>query len=338
MLLAAWAVSCFAIALAGTWLARRYALRAALLDHPGERRSHAVATPRGGGIAIVAAVAPMLVALCLSGAATRAVFAPVAAGWLLVAGVGWLDDHRPLPPAPRLVVHAAAAALLAWALHAGGAGPGVAAAGFVLALALVNVWNFMDGIDGLAASQALVAAAAYALFAGGGPVLWLGTALAAACAGFLPFNLPRARIFLGDVGSGALGYLLAVLAALCLPATGWAGASLLALPLLAFGVDASLTLGRRILRGERWWEPHVQHAYQSQARRRGHGPVTAGYLGVAFAASALMLSAKDSSPAAMMSATAIAAALACGAWWRLQATARPAAGQAGPRPGRSSNG
>jgi UDP-N-acetylmuramyl pentapeptide phosphotransferase/UDP-N-acetylglucosamine-1-phosphate transferase len=338
MPLAAWAVASFAIALAGTWLARRYALRAALLDHPGERRSHAVATPRGGGIAIVVAVATMFVALCLGDGDARAVLAPVALGWLLVAGIGWLDDHRPLSPAPRLGVHAVAAALLAWGLHAGGAGPGVAAAGFVLALALVNVWNFMDGIDGLAASQALVAAVAYALFAGAGPVLWLGVVLAAACAGFLPFNLPRARIFLGDVGSGALGYLLAVLAALCLPATGWAGASLLALPLLAFGVDASLTLARRILRGERWWEPHVQHAYQSQARRRGHGPVTAGYLGFALGASALMLAAKDASPAAMMCATAIAAALACGAWWRLQAAARQAAGQAGARPGREGNG
>jgi UDP-N-acetylmuramyl pentapeptide phosphotransferase/UDP-N-acetylglucosamine-1-phosphate transferase len=193
----------------------------------------------------------------------------------------------------------------------------------------------MDGIDGLAASQAFVAAAAYALFAGAGPVVpWLGVALAAACAGFLPFNLPRARIFLGDVGSGALGYLLAVLAVLCLPATGWPGASLLALPLLAFGVDASLTLGRRILRGERWWEPHVQHAYQSQARQRGHGAVTAGYLGFTLAASALMLAAKDAPPAVMMCATAVAVALACGAWWRLQAADRKAAGQAGARPGR----
>ncbi|MGN6112212.1 MAG: hypothetical protein ACTHOC_04265, partial [Luteimonas sp.] len=265
-------------------------------------------------------------------------------GWLLVAGIGWLDDHRPLSPAPRLAVHAVAAALLAWALHAGGASPAVAVAGVVLALVLVNVWNFMDGIDGLAASQALVAAAAYALFAGAGPVSWLGLALAAACAGFLPFNLPRARIFLGDVGSGALGYLLAVLAALCLPAGGSGHASLLLLPLMAFGVDASLTLARRILRGERWWEPHVQHAYQSQARRRGHGVVTAGYLGFALAASVLMLAAKEWPPAAMMSATAIAAALACGAWWGLQAADRRElgqagqVGQAGSGPGRGSNG
>lgn len=321
MPLAGWAVSCFAIALAGTWLARRYALRAALLDHPGHRRSHAVATPRGGGIAIVAAMVPVLVALCLQDAQARATFVPMGLGLLLVAGIGWYDDHRPLSPALRLCVHAAAAALLAWALHASGAGAAVAVAGFVLALVLANVWNFMDGIDGLAASQALVAALGYALFAGG-TVAWLGVALAAACAGFLPFNLPRARIFLGDVGSGSLGYLLAALAAWSLPVAGWKAAPLLGLPLLAFGADAALTLARRILRGERWWEPHVQHAYQAAARWRGHGAVTAAFLGFTVVATVFMITAKRWSPAAIMCATAVAAALACGAWWRLQAGER----------------
>ena len=327
MALAAWAVPCFAIALAGTWLARRYALRAALLDHPGERRSHAVATPRGGGIAIVAAMLPVLVALCLRDAQARALFAPVAAGLLLVAGIGWIDDHRPLPASLRLAVHAVAAALLAWALHAAGAETMVAAGGFVLALVLVNVWNFMDGIDGLAASQALVAALAYALFAGsgaGGAVAWLGVGLAAACAGFLPFNLPRARIFLGDVGSGALGYLLAVLAALSLQAVDRSQAPLLLLPLVAFAVDASLTLARRMLRRERWWEPHVQHAYQSLARRRGHGPVTAGFLGWTFVAAAFMLCLEQAPAVVILCATAMCLASACGAWWLLQAGERMA--------------
>ncbi len=290
-----------------------------MLDHPGERRSHAVTPPRGGGIAIVAAVVPMLVALCMNGPDTRTVFAPVLAGLALVAGIGWWDDHRPLSPLLRLAVHAMAAALLAWALHASGAGAAVAGSGFVLALVLVNVWNFMDGIDGLAGSQAVVAAAAYSLFAGAAPVAWLGVALAAACAGFLPFNLPRARIFLGDVGSGTLGYLLATLAALSLSPAGWARAPLLALPLLAFGVDASLTLARRLRRGERWWEPHVQHAYQAKARQAGHGRVTAGFLAFTLAASVIMVTAKESSPTVIMCATAVATALACGAWWRTQA-------------------
>ena len=94
---------------------------------------------------------------------------------------------------------------------------------------------------------------------------------------------------------------------------------MLLLPLLAFGVDAGLTLGRRMLRGERWWEPHVQHAYQAQARRRGHGAVTAGYFAFTLAASALVVAGKDLPPAAMMVATGVAIVLACGAWWRMQA-------------------
>lgn len=333
MALAAWATLCFAIALAGTWLARRYALRARLIDHPGERRSHAVATPRGGGIAIVAAVLPVLVALGLRDAQARALFAPIVLGLLLVAGIGWRDDHRPLPASLRLAVHGIAAALLAWGLHAAGAGTAVVACGFALALVLVNIWNFMDGIDGLAAGQALVVALAYAAFAaigGGGAVTWLGVALAAACAGFLPFNLPRARIFLGDVGSGALGFLVAVLAVLSLRDTGEAQAPLLLLPLLAFGVDASLTLARRILRGERWWEAHAQHAFQAHARRSGHGPVTAGFTAWTLVASAFMVAAKAAPAPVIMCATVVSMVLAVGTWWFLQArraaTGRPRRG------------
>jgi UDP-N-acetylmuramyl pentapeptide phosphotransferase/UDP-N-acetylglucosamine-1-phosphate transferase len=268
---------------------------------------------------------PVLVAACLRDPQARATFAPATLGLLLVAGLGWVDDHRPLSASLRLGVHAIAAAMLAWGLHASGAGAPVAACGFALALGLVNVWNFMDGIDGLAASQALVAALAYALFAGigaDGTVAWLGVAFAAACAGFLPFNLPPARIFLGDVGSGALGYLLAVLAALSLQAAEPARAPLLLLPLLAFCVDASLTLGRRILRRERWWEAHDQHAFQAQARRWGHGPVTAGFLGWTFVASAFMLFAKKLPSVAIIGATVGAMALACGTWWFLQAGGR----------------
>jgi UDP-N-acetylmuramyl pentapeptide phosphotransferase/UDP-N-acetylglucosamine-1-phosphate transferase len=327
MALAAWATLSFAIALAGTWLARRYALRAALLDHPGERRSHAVATPRGGGIAIVAAMIPVFAVLCMRDAQSRLLLVPPAIGLLLVAGIGWYDDHRPLPASLRLAVHAVAASLLAWALHAAGGGAMVAAGGFVLALVLVNVWNFMDGIDGLAASQALLAALAYALFAGigsGDAIAWLGMALAAGCAGFLPFNLPRARIFLGDVGSGALGYLVAVLAALSSRGADAPRAALLMLPLLAFAVDASLTLGRRILRRERWWEPHVQHAYQAAARRYGHGPVMAGFLGWTSVASTFMLSLRQAPAIVIICATTVSLALACGAWWALQAEGRMA--------------
>jgi UDP-N-acetylmuramyl pentapeptide phosphotransferase/UDP-N-acetylglucosamine-1-phosphate transferase len=317
-----WLAWVFALAVAGTWLARSYALRKALLDLPGERRSHATPTPRGGGIAIVAAILPVLAWLAWRDPAYTPALAAIGGGLLLVAGIGWIDDHRSLSPGLRLAVHAIAAALLACALLALGAGAGKAACGFVLALVLVNAWNFMDGIDGLATSQALLAALGYALFAGAGPVAWLGLALAAACAGFLPFNLPRASIFLGDVGSGALGYLVATLAALALVDTSWQQSPLLLLPVVAFGADTGLTLGRRMLRGERWWQPHVQHAFQCWARVGGHARVTAAFFAWTLVEVAFMLVAGSRSFAVIMCITGISCLAACAAWLCLQRRSR----------------
>lgn len=275
MAVAAWLALHGIIGALGTWWARRYALRASLIDHPGERRSHTAATPRGGGVAIVAA---MLTAAGV-GIATepgQAVLpAAFALGLALVAGIGAVDDHRPLSPWLRLGVHAIAAAALAGGFYAAYGDPWLALAAFVLSIGLTNVWNFMDGIDGLAASQAALFAGAAAVWLQG-PAQWLALALCAACCGFLPFNFPRARIFLGDVGSGALGY---AIAALCVAVAAEAspGWPLSLLPLAAFLVDAALTLVGRMLRGERWWTPHVTHAYQIWARRVGHVPVTWGY-------------------------------------------------------------
>lgn len=271
-----------AVATAGlTWLARRYALARRLVDQPGARRSHQTVTPRGGGIAIVVVV---LLALLWSGSRVPhgAFVALAASGLVLVAGVGWWDDHRPLSARLRLAVHVAAALLLATGLRMSGVDGLACAAIFVAAVVLINVWNFMDGINGLAVSQAGVVAATAAILAGREGMTWpLAWVLVAACAGFLPFNFPRARIFLGDVGSGALGYLLAMLAGLMVLDEATTAVDgqvvLLLLPAGAFLVDATLTLGRRILRGERWWQPHVQHAYQSLARRRGHVPTTLAY-------------------------------------------------------------
>lgn len=279
--LAGWLLLHLTIGAAGTWLARRYALRRRMLDQPGDRRSHCVATPRGGGIAIAAAL--LLAALWQAWrmhAAAEPGALPVAAfalGLLLVAGSGWLDDHRPVSPWVRLAVHALASGQFALALWFAGAGPAVVTIAFLAPLVLTNVWNFMDGIDGLATSQAILVAVAIALWATGA-WRWLAWALLAASAGFLPWNLPRARIFLGDVGSGSLGFALGALLAATLAGAREVGAWLLLLPLSAFLLDAGLTLGRRVLRGERWWTPHVEHAYQLLSRRLGrHGPVTAVY-------------------------------------------------------------
>lgn len=270
-----WLLLHFLVAAVVTWLARHYALRSNLMDQPGERRSHQVATPRGGGISIV-------VALLLGGAflwwrapGGELMLPAFLIGLSLTAGIGWWDDHRPLSPWLRLAVHGVAAMILAAATYQTTGSWMHSAAAAVFVMILVNVWNFMDGIDGLAASQAAIAATAFTL-ALTGPWSWLGAALLAACCGFLPFNFPKARIFLGDVGSGALGFALAGLltAGLSFSTVAW---PLLLLPLSAFLVDASFTLISRMLRRQRWWTPHVEHLYQRLSRRHGHISVTAIY-------------------------------------------------------------
>ena len=273
-----WLAVHFCIGVAGTWLARRYALRQSLIDQPGERRSHSVATPRGGGIAIVISLLVAAVALGLRQPAQAPLMLAFGVGLLMVAGIGWVDDHRPLSPWLRLGVHVVASGLFALVVGDLYDSVWLALAAFVATLVLTNVWNFMDGINGLAASQALLAAVGLAWLAGGAWGL-LALALAAACAGFLPFNFPRARIFMGDVGSGAIGF---ALGALCVVAGARLGEkfALVLLPVSVFIVDASLTLLRRLLRGERWWTPHTQHAYQAWSRAAGHARVTACYAAV----------------------------------------------------------
>jgi UDP-N-acetylmuramyl pentapeptide phosphotransferase/UDP-N-acetylglucosamine-1-phosphate transferase len=157
-------------------------------------------------------------------------------------------------------------------------------------MVLVNIWNFMDGIDGLATSQAALVAAGLGLVTGGNGLLgWSAAGLTAACLGFLPFNFPKARIFLGDVGSGALGYLLAALLAMAY-ASAQVAWPLLLLPLAAFLVDAGFTLALRMLKGERWWTPHVTHVYQVWARRAaGHVRVSMAYGAFTLAGVILML-------------------------------------------------
>jgi UDP-N-acetylmuramyl pentapeptide phosphotransferase/UDP-N-acetylglucosamine-1-phosphate transferase len=306
-------LACFAIGAAGTWLARRYALRHALLDAPGERRAHTVATPRGGGIGIVIAVLLVGIAVSLRASAlpidrdSIALVQGTLAGLALVALVGLFDDHASLPPWVRLLVHALAAGLLAWFTWSEFGIAWVALVAFGLALVLTNIWNFMDGIDGIAATQAILVAGAVA-FAGHDTWTTWALVLAAATMGFLPFNVPKAHIFLGDVGSGALGFAIAALlvgrigTATPVDAIAWC------LPISAFVIDATLTLARRVLRRERWWEPHAQHAYQAWARRAGaHMPVTLAYAGWTLAAIALMRG--------LAGAPSLVVLLSCVAWY-----------------------
>ena len=282
-------VAAFVVALIGTGLMRRYALRRNLIDVPNVRSSHAAPTPRGGGIAIVMGFFSSLLALSY----VRLIDARILIAFLIGGGamalVGFFDDRWHLRASVRFVVHLTAAlcvvillggfpesALARWGLHGAWVG------GLVTVLILVwitNLFNFMDGIDGIAGSEAVFVSAAGALLnwhQGGAPGLTVAMlCLAAACLGFLRWNWPPARIFMGDVGSGFLGFILAALGLAasqrsCVPIEVWAILS------GVFLVDATVTLLSRIMRGDRWLEAHRLHAYQNLASRwQAHLPVTA---------------------------------------------------------------
>ncbi|AXK71714.1 lipopolysaccharide biosynthesis protein [Lysobacter sp. TY2-98] len=310
------AIAVLMVSAAGTALARAYALRRRLVDEPGERRSHSVATPRGGGAGPVVAIALAMLFIAMRVGETPSVLLALT-GFVMVAAIGAWDDHRPLPASLRLVVHVAAGALLAFANADPLAAPVLFALTLGLAVVLVNVWNFMDGIDGIAASQAaLVAIAAIAVGRGlSGSAI--AVVVAAACMGFLPFNFPRARIFMGDVGSGALGFAITMLVAETGRRSMIDGLRLL-LPLSPFLVDATMTLARRVIRRERWWQAHAQHLYQGLARKYGHGRVTAGYAAVTAVAALTALATASEGPAVTIASLVVWYTGAAVSWLLLQ--------------------
>ncbi|MGD9614190.1 MAG: glycosyltransferase family 4 protein [Alphaproteobacteria bacterium] len=249
--------------------------RAAVLDRPNERSSHEIPTPRGGGIAVVGASLAAWLILIATGTAPLSLLA-VIAGAAALALISWLDDLRGLSPAVRLGAQCAAVALgLVAALPEGAVFQGWLppaldrAAAALLWLWFVNLYNFMDGIDGMAGSEAAAIGIGLALFAvtGVGHDPAPAAAIAAAALGFLVWNWAPARIFLGDVGSVPLGYLLGFLLLAAATRGHWKIALILPLYFLA---DATITLLRRLARGERVWLPHREHFYQ-QAVRRGLG-------------------------------------------------------------------
>lgn len=270
-----------------TGLVRRYALARSILDVPNARSSHTAPTPRGGGVAIVLATLAALPVLAAAGSLPWAALWALGGAGGFVALAGFLDDHGHIAARWRLLAHFAAAAwALAWL---GGAPPllvfgvsfdlgwlGVLLAAVYLVW-LLNLYNFMDGIDGIASVEAIAVGVGGALLYAltGHPGLAMAPlALAAAAGGFLLWNFPPARIFMGDAGSGFLGIVLGVLslqAAWQAPQLLWSWVILLGV----FVVDATLTLLRRLLRGEKVYEAHRSHAYQHASRRYGrHLPVT----------------------------------------------------------------
>ena len=244
------------------WLRRsRWAGR--LADIPNERSLHAQATPRVGGLGLMAAALPIA---AWYGDGSIGVLLGCAAALAIVSAA---DDVRSLPISVRLPAHAAAAAVAVLAIGSPGAAhPGLGIVESALAiLAIVwmtNLYNFMDGSDGLAGGMALIGfgtLAAGCVVAREWPFALACAVIASASAGFLAHNLPPARVFLGDGGSIPLGFLAGAFGLHGVMIGAWP----LAFPLLAFApfiLDASATLALRVLRGEPFWRAHRSHHYQ----------------------------------------------------------------------------
>lgn len=261
-----------------------YAHRRGMLDQPGQRRSHTIPTPRGGGIGLVmAAVISMPLALAWPPSPWSVPVAGVLAlAIVMVAGVGWWDDHRSLPILPRLGVQLLASAWLAGAIIFDGGLSWLWLPLLMLAGAWsINLHNFMDGIDGLLAQQAIFVGTGLAILAlaAGQPSLAAASGcMAGAALGFWFFNRPRARIFMGDVGSGTVGLMIFAISLML-----WRTETALVWPALtlssSFVVDAGLTLLSRMLRGRRWYTAHREHLYQWLVRSGfSHATGGMGYL------------------------------------------------------------
>ena len=329
--------ACVVAVAALTGLARKLLRRHGVMDRPGERSSHLTAVPRGGGIVVIGVLLAAWLALWLSGASasSEAHFWIALVGALGLAAVSWLDDLR---GGLSVFLRLGAQALAVGAGIASLPGDGLILQGTVPALVdhalaaaawlwFVNLFNFMDGIDGLSGTEgaslglgAFLLALLGAAPAGLGP---LGLALAGVSLGFLLWNWHPARIFLGDVGSVPLGYLAGWLM-LALAASGaWQAALLLPAYYLA---DATVTLARRLLRGRRVWQAHREHFYQRVvAAGWSHGRAAAVIGGHNLLLMGLALASQQSWAAA-------AAALAAGAMlvatllWYLHAAARASCG------------
>ncbi len=273
-----------------TLLIRKSALKTNRLDVPNERSSHTSPTPRGAGLAVVVAFLLGLVALLIDNSISAEVFLAIAIPGLVVALIGWLDDRGHLTSAKwRLVGHFACASLAVWltgglpelplansTIDFGLAGD----IGAVVYLVwMLNLFNFMDGIDLITGVQTVTTSAGVVmlLLISTESDLWkIFALLAASILGFLFFNLPPAKIFLGDVGSGFIGFISAVISLVVAqnePLVAWAMVILLGV----FVTDATVTLLRRLLSREHVYIAHRTHAYQHLSKKlNSHLPVSLG--------------------------------------------------------------
>ena len=263
------------------WLTHRLCdptSRFQILDHPNKRSLHDRPTPRSGGIAILAALLLASVLIAISSGLPSGVLW-VFAATVGVAAISYLDDRRGVAARYRLLVHFAAAGSLVmggWSLRVlevpGWVWVWPMGLGMIFsvlfAVWMTNLYNFMDGMDGFAGGMACFGFGTFALLGaldGNVPYALVNLAVVAAVAGFLLFNFPPAKIFMGDIGSSPLGFLAAAF-------TLW-GTRIELFPFWAaivvfspFIIDATMTLIRRLVRGERIWDAHVTHYYQRLVR------------------------------------------------------------------------
>lgn len=271
-------VGFFFFALIITGLVRKYSLKNALIDIPNDRSSHSIPTPRGGGLSIALSVLLVIVLLFFGGWIPMDIALALGIGGLIVVIIGWIDDHRHVPALWRAISYFVAAG---WAIYCLGGLERIQLGSQVLSLGhmgtflaifwivwLTNLYNFMDGTDGLAGSEAIC----ISLFAG--IIFWSTgeTGLAIICfailmstCGFLYWNWPPARIFMGDVGSCLLGFSFGVLSIVG-EKGGTITIAIWFILLAVFIGDATLTLLMRIMKGEKWYNAHRSHAYQRWAQ------------------------------------------------------------------------
>jgi Fuc2NAc and GlcNAc transferase len=278
----------FGVAASVAWLISRNAARLGLLDVPNERSSHVAATPRGGGIGIVAGVAAAVIFLTAAGIPLEWNLGVLLVGIALLAGLGAVDDRRSIPVVYRILVQVVVAVAVVALI--GGVdrlplpppldlplGP----LGFPLAVVwlvtVTNFYNFMDGIDGLAAGQGFASCAGVIIGIWALGAVELALVLAAACLGFLLLNSPPARIFLGDVGSYTLGFAIAGMPLLA-PEFGRPMALFaVGVGLTLFLLDPLETLVRLLRAGRRIGIGHREHSYQALAStRKRHRLVSTG--------------------------------------------------------------
>lgn len=288
-------ISALALVWPGTWMVRYIAPRIGLLDIPNVRSSHSGPIPRAGGLVfvLIAPLVAMVIAHRAGISLARGEWALLVSGWF-IASVSLIDDWRPLPARVRLVAQVwAALGLILYGRYLryfGAGGFGVIDVGwlgvlitFVWILGMANAFNFMDGMDGLAAGQGLIAALAVAWLSMSVGLEWMAimsASIAGGLLGFLMHNTPPARVFMGDVGSIWLGFTFAGMAVLGAPRSGERLS--LGFWVLLFGVfllDSGLTLGRRVLQGEPVLQAHRTHYYQRLLRVGwGHRRVSGLYL------------------------------------------------------------